>query len=135
VFAVQLGGRDGAPAGGATSSYLGRWESVEITLKNDWVPVTSSDAYGPEKRKKMQDFSGSLKGWIDTGGSQQLLAYLQSDLIIITFTNTNDGKTMICRAGISKASATWGMDHGKDTLDFEDVGSTNFGGASVLTYA
>jgi len=135
VFALQAAGQDGNPASGATTSLLGRWESIEITLTNVWSVVSSSDAVQPEKRWKMADFTGSCKGWIDTFGSQQLELFGVAQLVIITFTNSNDGKTMVCRAGISKVHAAWGADNGKDDLDFEDVGRNNFNGAVTFSYA
>lgn len=135
VFAVQAMGQDGNPQSGASSSYLGRWESVEITLTNEWVSVRSSDSPNQEKRWKGADFTGSLKTWIDDGGSQNIELFGIAQLLFITFTEKNSHKTMFCRAGISKAGATWGADNGKDSLDFEDVGSVNFGGAAVFGYA
>lgn len=135
VFSAQALGQDLNPSSGASSSYLGRWESVEITLTNDWSTVSSSDAIQPEKRWKMASFTGSLKTWIDAGGSQQLELFGIAQLVFIVFTDGLSGKTMFCRAGITKAGATWGADNGKDSLDFEDVGSTNFGGLPTFGYA
>ena len=135
VFAVQASGYDLTPASGAVSNYLGRWESVEITLTNEWSDVSSSDATQPEKRWKMATFTGSLKGWIDNSGSQNLLLFGAAQLVIITFTEKNSNRVMFCKAGISKAGATWGADNGKDSLDFEDVGALNFGGAQTFGYA
>lgn len=135
VYSVQASGQDGNPQSGAVANYLGDWESVEITLTNVWSVVSSSDAVQPEKRWKMADFSGTCKGWISFGGSTALELFGQAQLIILTFKETNSGKTMVCKAGISRAHAVWGADNGKDDLDFEDVGAQNFGGGQTLFYS
>lgn len=135
VFAVEAAGQDGNPANGATTNFLGRWESIEVTLTNQWATVSSSDATQPEKRWKMAEFTASLKTWIDNTGSQQMLLFGQAQLVVVTFTEINSGRVMVLRAGISKASATWNMDSGKDSVELEDVGSGNFNGAATFSYA
>ena len=49
VYSLQASGQDGNPQSGTVSSMLGRWESIDITITNEWATVTSSDATQPEK--------------------------------------------------------------------------------------
>lgn len=113
---------DSAGALGGLTSYVGRWESVTVDIKNEWATNTSSDAIEDQKRWLRQNWTAKLSGFITSGGSLAVEQALYAPYVAIIVTDALSGKTMTLKGGVDASSLTYNAESGKDELTVMSIG-------------